>query len=175
MKTSFAVAALLGLISAEQKVLTSMKPHANEVNPFAGKTIFANPTFTGNVKKTEADHSDVADMLKVTELIGAANWIDTMDHISRIEPVLKGAKEAGELAMFVVYDLPNRDCAALASNGEILCEDSSCANGLSTYKTNYVDKVIAEFKKYPDVPIVAIVEPDSLPNLATNLSNPKCA
>ena len=58
---------------------------------------------------------------------------------------------------------------------KITCEDNSCAKGLDTYKTQYVDKVIAEFAKYPDVPIIAIVEPDSLPNLATNMSDQKCS
>jgi len=77
--------------------------------------------------------------------------------------------------MFVVYDLPNRDCDAGASNGEINCEDSTCTEGLNTYKTQYVDKVVEVLKKYPTVNIVAIIEPDSLPNLATNMGNPKCS
>lgn len=98
-----------------------------------------------------------------------------MEAISLIEPILQGAQKSGQLAMFVIYDLPNRDCAALASNGEIHCEDSSCAKGLDTYKTQYIDKVVEVFAKYKDVPIVAIIEPDSLPNLATNTGMPKCA
>lgn len=112
--------------------------------------------------------------MRVTENIGAANWIDSMSKISTVEPILKAAKANGHLPMFVIYDLPNRDCDALASNGEILCEDANCAQGLNTYKTKYVDEIVALFRKYPDVPVVAIIEPDSLPNLATNLSNPKC-
>ena len=59
--------------------------------------------------------------------IGAATWIDSMANIAKIEPVLKGAQGSGQLVMFVVYDLPNRDCSAGSSNGEILCEDSTCA------------------------------------------------
>ena len=163
---SFALAALLGHVSAD---------HPNSVNPFTGKTIFPNPTFTANVKQTEADHPDSAAILSATENIGAATWIDSMKNIEKIAPVLEGAKASGNVPMFVVYDLPNRDCAALASNGEITCEDNSCAKGLDTYKTQYVDKVIAEFAKYPDIPIIAIVEPDSLPNLATNMSDQKCS
>ena len=98
-----------------------------------------------------------------------------MANIAKIAPVLEGAKSTGKIPMFVIYDLPNRDCAALASNGEITCEDETCAKGLDTYKTQYIDKVIDEFKKYPDISIVAIVEPDSLPNLATNMSDQKCS
>jgi cellulose 1,4-beta-cellobiosidase len=97
-----------------------------------------------------------------------------MANIAKIEPVLKGAQGKNQVVMFVVYDLPNRDCSAGSSNGEIMCEDSGCSKGLETYKTQYVDKVVAEFKKYPNVPIVAIIEPDSLPNLATNMNYQKC-
>jgi cellulose 1,4-beta-cellobiosidase len=114
----YAVAALLGVASASP---------ANSVNPFEGKTIFSNPIFTQNVKKTETDNPGVAALLSATEQIGAANWIDSMAKISTVEPILQGAKAKGNVPMFVIYDLPNRDCSALASNGEILCEDSSCA------------------------------------------------
>ena len=59
--------------------------------------------------------------MKKTEHIGAANWIDSMSKISSVEPILKAAQASGELPMFVIYDLPNRDCDALASNGNKLC------------------------------------------------------
>lgn len=97
-----------------------------------------------------------------------------MKNIAKMQPVLEGAKGKNEVVMFVIYDLPNRDCDAGASNGEIACEDSNCEQGLNTYRTQYVDKVIDILKQYPDVPIVAIIEPDSLPNLATNMGAPKC-
>ena len=73
----------------------------------------------------------------------------------------------------VVYDLPNRDCAALASNGELQVSQ----NGLARYKAEYVDPIAAILgdAKYRDLRIVTVIEPDSLPNLVTNLSNPKCA
>jgi cellulose 1,4-beta-cellobiosidase len=72
--------------------------------------------------------------------------------------------------MIVVYDLPNRDCSANASNGEILCEDSQCKNGLGKYKREYIDAIVEVLKKYNSVTVIAIIEPDSLPNLATNMN-----
>jgi len=74
----------------------------------------------------------------------------------------------------VIYDLPSRDCAAAASNGELSCADSTCTAALNTYRTQYIDPIVAIFKRFNSQPIVAIVEPDSLPNLATNLNVPKC-
>lgn len=98
------------------------------------------------------------------------------------------------MAALVVYDLPARDCAALASNGEIPCADAECAavrvnlfiflflsfilfthlQGINTYKTKYIDKIVAVLRNFPDITIVTIIEPDSLPNLATNLGVAKC-
>jgi len=49
-----------------------------------------------------------------------------------------------------------------------------CSAGLAKYKTQYIDPLVAVFKKFPKVPIVAIIEPDSLPNLATNKADNHC-
>jgi cellulose 1,4-beta-cellobiosidase len=77
------------------------------------------------------------------------------------------------LIQVVVYDLPNRDCHALASNGEL----TQNAAGSARYRTEYVDAIAAIFSdaKYKSLRIVAIIEPDSLPNLVTNMTDPDCA
>jgi cellulose 1,4-beta-cellobiosidase len=52
-----------------------------------------------------------------------------------------------------------RDCAALASNGELKLSE------LARYKTQYIDaiyKAITAKPAYKAIRIVAIVEPDSL-------------
>ena len=109
----------------------------NGENPFALHGTYVNPLFQSEVDATIKDHPELSDKLQKTRNIGAANWIDSMAAIAKIEPILKGAQDAGkgELAMFVIYDLPNRDCSAGSSNGEILCEDNSCSQGLNTYRT----------------------------------------
>lgn len=56
------------------------------------------------------------------------------------------------IGAFVVYDLPNRDCAALASNGEYTVANG----GLTKYKA-YVDSIAAILKKYPDVPVSLVI------------------
>src|SRR5262249_24660718 len=72
--------------------------------------------------------------------------------------------------LFVIYDLPNRDCAAKASNGELQVDQG----GVEAYKTKYIDAIAAIFKAHPNQRIAAVVEPDSLPNIATNLGLPRC-
>ena len=75
------------------------------------------------------------------------------------------------LSVFVLCDLPNRDCAANASAGELAVE----ANGEARYRSEFIDPIAAQFEAHADQPIVAIVEPDSLANMATNMYLPKCA
>jgi cellulose 1,4-beta-cellobiosidase len=73
-------------------------------------------------------------------------------------------------AQFVVYDLPDRDCAAAASNGEF-----SIANGgVANYK-KYIDSIRAQLLAYSDVRTLLVIEPDSLANLVTNLNVAKCS
>lgn len=91
--------------------------------------------------------------------------------------------------IFVVYDLPDRDCAALASNGEYSIADG----GVEKYKA-YIDNIRETLVEYSDVHTILIigessivadatvlanstgpVEPDSLANLVTNMAVSKCA
>lgn len=68
---------------------------------------------------------------------------------------IKAKNDAGanppEAGIFVVYDLPDRDCAAAASNGEFSIAD----NGVAHYK-DYIDAYAAEIKKYPDVKTILV-------------------
>jgi cellulose 1,4-beta-cellobiosidase len=61
----------------------------------------------------------------------------------------------------------------LASNGELLIAE----DGLNIYKNDYINPIaeILSDPKYSKLRIVAIVEPDSLPNLITNLDIAECA
>ncbi|KAL1596681.1 hypothetical protein SLS60_009329 [Paraconiothyrium brasiliense] len=82
----------------------------------------------------------------------------------------KNAAGANLVLPLVVYDLPERDCSALASNGEL----SLANNGAALYQ-GYIDDIAAQIKAFPDVTFVLVIEPDSLANLVTNLNVQKCA
>lgn len=84
---------------------------------------------------------------------------DTRAKIAVAENTLKeirAANAAGanppNAAIFVVYDLPDRDCAAAASNGEY-----SIANGgVAKYK-EYIDALVVLFKEYSDVRLLLLI------------------
>ncbi|MBP2479583.1 cellulase/cellobiase CelA1 [Crossiella equi] len=66
----------------------------------------------------------------------------------------------------VVYNLPGRDCSALASNGELK------AGEIGRYRTELIDPIAAILARpvYVKLRIVTVIEVDSLPNLVTNVS-----
>jgi cellulose 1,4-beta-cellobiosidase len=64
----------------------------------------------------------------------------------------RNAAGANEVLPLVVYDLPERDCAALASNGEL----SLANNGTALYQ-EYIDMIAAQIKQFSDVTFLLVV------------------
>ena len=85
----------------------------------------------------------------------------------------KATGSTPEIFPIVIYDLPDRDCDALASNGEL----SIANNGLSYYENAYINPIAQILTDYEhtNLRVVAVIEPDSLPNLVTNSSVANCA
>lgn len=82
---------------------------------------------------------------------------DTYDHISFMEDSLadirKANKAGGNYAgQFVVYDLPDRDCAAAASNGEYSLDK----DGKNKYKA-YIAKIKGILQDYSDTRIILVI------------------
>ena len=146
-------------------------------NPFTGAEGYVNPDYVAEVETSVATHPDQATVLHKLQAIPNAIWLDTISKVASVDRYLDDAlatqitSNRPIVSTFVIYDLPDRDCAALASNGEL----SVAANGVARYKTEYIDAIAAAFQAHSSQRIVAIIEPDSLGNIATNLSVPKCA
>jgi len=168
-------------------------------NPFSGKQFYVNPSYQAELATSissctpPACSAQTKQTLQSMSNVASAYWIDVMAKIKgnttkTVQGILADAasRATPPLVVLIVYDLPNRDCHAKSSNGEICCNPNSdgtcnydlggdCAQGLQTYKTQYIDPLVALFAQYQNkVPIVAIIEPDSLPNLATNQADPHC-
>ncbi|KAJ8507488.1 hypothetical protein ONZ45_g10147 [Pleurotus djamor] len=147
-------------------------------NPFVGFDTYVSPYYADEVTAAAAAISDPTLKAKALKAgtIPSFIWLDVVAKVPTLGTYLADAsakqKANGSklIVPIVVYDLPDRDCAALASNGEF----SIANNGLANYK-NYIDQIVAQVKKFPDVRVVAVVEPDSLANLVTNLNVQKCS
>ncbi|KAL9715274.1 Beta-glucosidase cel3A [Leucoagaricus gongylophorus] len=147
-------------------------------NPYTGYSVWLTPYYADEVNAAASNITDAtvkAKALKVAQ-IPTFTWFDAVAKVPTLGDYLADAeakqKSTGQkqLVQIVVYDLPDRDCAALASNGEFSIAD----DGVNKYK-DYIDQLAAQIQKFPDIRIVAVIEPDSLANLVTNLSVQKCA
>ena len=153
-------------------------------NPYAGATQYVNPTWAAEVNAAaarQADSSLAAKMATVAKQPTAV-WMDRISAITgnadgkglqyHLDEALKQKGSGPIVVNLVIYDLPGRDCYALASNGELPATDA----GLARYKTEYIDKIASLLSdpKYAGLRISATIEPDSLPNLVTNISEPLC-
>ncbi|KAF8911050.1 cellobiohydrolase II [Gymnopilus junonius] len=147
-------------------------------NPFVGFTPYLSPYYASEIQAAAVLITDSTQKSKALSVanIPTFTWFDSIAKVTDLGSYLADAsslqKSTGNkyVVQIVVYDLPDRDCAALASNGEF----SIANNGQANY-FNYIDQLVAQIKKYPDVRVIAVIEPDSLANLVTNLNVQKCA
>jgi cellulose 1,4-beta-cellobiosidase len=158
-------------------------------NPFVGATQYVNPDYAKEVQAVIAQTSDqnLAAQMKVVSTYPTAVWLD------RIAAIAGSSSSGGRLGLsehlntalsqqqgttpivvtLVIYDLPDRDCAARASNGELSIAANPPAqplDGLTTYEQNYIDVIAGILKNssFANIRFVLVIEPDSLPNLVTN-------
>ena len=157
-------------------------------NPFTGSTWYVNPNYTSEVATSVAGASGtLAAQMTLVGHQSTGVWLD------RIAAIYGGSGNSSRMSLqahlaaaasqasgstpivvpIVVYDLPNRDCAALASNGELTIAN----NGLQYYEQDYINPIAQILSDYAhtNIRVVAVVEDDSLPNLITNTNIPACA
>jgi cellulose 1,4-beta-cellobiosidase len=155
---------------------TSPPPAGSKVdNPYAGAKGYVNPEW-----KAKADAEPGGNRVSNNP---TAVWLDRIAAIKgtsgsssngsmglrdHLDAAL--AQGAGYIQL-VIYNLPGRDCSALASNGEL------GVNDLPRYKAEYIDPIAAiqADPKYASLRIINVIEIDSLPNLVTNTNVATCA
>jgi cellulose 1,4-beta-cellobiosidase len=133
-------------------------------NPFTGGKGYVNSEWSAEAKAdggTAVANQPTAVWLdRIAAINGVSGGMGLRAHLDA------ALAQGASYAQFVIYDLPGRDCAALASNGELGPTD------IGRYQTEYIDPIAAIMAdaKYANLKIVTYIEPDSLPNLVTNVS-----
>jgi len=155
-----------GVVLTPTRTPTQGQPGTHLANPFSGANAYVNQHWGGSSRGFA---------------VNTSVWMDTIMAVNgtngyplSLEGHMDAALAQGRnFISIVVYNLPGRDCAALASNGLLPGTEA----GLNTYKTDYIDVIanVASMPKFANLRIIAIIEPDSLPNLVTNLSDPDCS
>jgi cellulose 1,4-beta-cellobiosidase len=135
-------------------------------NPYSGAKVYVNPDWSAKAA-AESGGSRISNQPTGVWLdsIAAITAPSGSGYTTSLSKHLDNALAQGAtLAQFVIYDLPGRDCAALASNGELGPTE------IGRYKSEYIDPIAAieANSKYSSIRIVNIIEIDSLPNLVTN-------
>jgi cellulose 1,4-beta-cellobiosidase len=151
-------------------------PVAAQANPFAGARMYSTPDYAEAVASVPPP-PDYAAAFRAAATQPVGLWLDSIARVGTVRRHLtaalaeQSARHEPVVVTFVLYDLPNRDCAAKSSAGELAVE----ADGERRYRAEYIAPIATAFRAFPQLRIVVIVEPDSLANLATNLAVPKCA
>ena len=158
-------------------VVPATTPHAPDVNPFVGAKMYVNPDYHATVEALAAKHPAEAAKLKKLGAFPTAIWMSKIADLATLPHYLDDAmaqQTAGGqpvVPVFVVYNMPGRDCAAAASAGELGPNEA----GEARYQKEYIDVIATALAAHPKLNTALIVEPDSLANLVTNLEKPNCA
>ena len=166
-------------------------------NPYVGATVYVSPDYAAEVNTaiaTEPAGSTLANQMSVVATYPTFVWLD------RIAAISGGSVNSGRLGLqghinaalaqqkgtepvivqLVIYDLPDRDCAALASNGELSIAGNDTPKGLTTpltgtgiqeYENDYITpifNILSQYSTNPNIRFVLVIEDDSLPNMITN-------
>jgi cellulose 1,4-beta-cellobiosidase len=144
-------------------------------NPYSGATVYNNPQWRAAAVagggSAIANQPTAVWFDRISAIAGngsaTTGSMGLVQHLN--EAVSQDAANGSSPLVFqmVIYDLPGRDCAALASNGELGPTE------LPRYKSEYIDPIAAILARseYAALRIVAIIEIDSLPNLVTNTTD----
>jgi cellulose 1,4-beta-cellobiosidase len=173
--TSTFTAAASGYTSASISVTRSSVVVSRVDNPYSNAGVYNNPMWRANAAANGGSaiaHLPTGVWLdRISAIAGngspTTGSMGLVDHLNEalVQDQANGANPF--VIQIVIYNLPGRDCAALASNGEL------GPNDLPRYKAEYIDVIAEIFRRpaYANLRIVTIIEIDSLPNLVTNVTS----
>jgi cellulose 1,4-beta-cellobiosidase len=153
---------------------TCTPPNCNRVdNPYAGATVYNNPQWRANAVASGgsaiANQPTAVWMDRISAIAGNSSpTTGSMGLAQHLDAAVTQDSANGSAPLvfqLVIYNLPGRDCAALASNGELGPTE------ITRYQNDYINPIrdIIRRPAYANLRIVAIIEIDSLPNLVTNV------
>jgi cellulose 1,4-beta-cellobiosidase len=168
-----------GLVSATSH---DNQPRTNDVNPFVGKTQFVNPKWAAKLDQTLRSFlwkGDLANAVKTYQVqqVSSFVWVSKIADLSNIDAAIASARTVQrrtgkkQIVGLVLYNLPDRDCSAGESAGEL----HSDQNGLELYKSKFIKPYADKVAAAKDLTFAIVLEPDSLANLVTNMGIELCA
>jgi cellulose 1,4-beta-cellobiosidase len=137
-------------------------------NPYAGARLYVDPEWSAQA---------AADGGGAIANQPTAVWLDSIASIPHrpsgaryrtmglVEHLDAALAQGADAVQLVLWNLPGRACSRLSSDGELGQDE------IDRYGTEYVDPIVEILSRpqYAGLRIITIVEPDSLPNLVTNV------
>ncbi|UCM90993.1 glycoside hydrolase family 6 protein [Streptomyces marincola] len=139
-------------------------------NPYEGASVYVDPEWSANAASVPGGAA-VADQPTAVWLdsraavhgsgAGADRTMGLADHLDA------ALAQDADLVQLVLNNLPGRSCAREAGQGELT------PGALERYRREYVDPIVDIIgdPAYAGLRIVAVIEPDSLPNLVLHTGN----
>ena len=165
--------ALLAGLLATASALPRLEPRQSG-NPFSGRSLLVNPNYSESLEQTRqalvsaGDATSAAKVKFVQEKVGTFVWISNIALLTDIDEAIanaRAAKQKGEnpIVGLVLYNIPDRDCSAGHSSGEL----SLAENGLERYRNEYVKPFAQKLKAASDLQFAVVLEPDAMGNMVT--------
>ncbi|KAB5578218.1 glycoside hydrolase family 6 protein [Coniochaeta sp. 2T2.1] len=169
-----------GTVSAAPKRFRSWNDTAP--NPFESKKLFANPLWAEKLEQTYTTFKTAGDdvnaaKVRTIQKTGTFVWVSDRASLKNIDAAIEAARAAQtksgveQIVGLVLYNLPDRDCSAGDSAGEL----SSDKDGLELYKNEFIKPYAEKVSAAKDLTFAIVLEPDSLGNAVTNQGNENCA
>jgi cellulase/cellobiase CelA1 len=163
-------------------------------NPYVGATVYASPDYVTEVQSATTANPSWASQIAIVGNTPTFVWMDHIGAIyggaannnrlslqGHINAAVKQANGQPIVVQLVIYDLPQRDCAAVASNGELSIAGGDTVigptgakitltgTGIEEYQSDYITPIYNILAEAPsNVRFVLVIEDDSLPNIVTN-------
>ncbi|KAJ3050224.1 hypothetical protein HK097_008817 [Rhizophlyctis rosea] len=157
-------------------------------NPFQSVRWFPDPIYQSQVQSSlsllSASQSPLLPAAKVAQTAATPLWVASEEAAQKnLTEHLRAARKWGRngggggvengpvLVQLIVYNLPDRDCSAAASEGDLKISDG----GEERYR-KFIEGIAETLWRYPDLRVVVTLEPDAIPNMVTNAGDPnsKC-
>ncbi|KAK2740579.1 hypothetical protein FQN55_008788 [Onygenales sp. PD_40] len=180
MRSSLSVLLALAMAGA-----VAGRPHLSsrqDANPFEGRQLFVNPTYSEALEQTKSaftqsgDTENAGKVQFIQDNIGTFVWVSNVASLDNIDAAItsaRAAQQAGQeqIVGLVLYDVPDRDCSAGESSGEFKVDEG----GLERYKSEYIDPYAQKVMGATDLQFAIVLEPDAVANMITGKDIPLCA
>ncbi|MGP3968810.1 glycoside hydrolase family 6 protein [Streptomyces sp. 6N223] len=156
------LAAPVSAPAANATATATAQPPNKAGNPYAGARVYTNPEWSAHAA-AEPGGQAVAGEPTAVWLDRIADIDTQSDAMNLREHLDEALAQDADVVQLVLHDIPGRDCDWLYTTAELGPDE------LPRYREEFIDPIVEIIADpaYAELRVVAVVEPDALPNLVT--------